>query len=1286
MIPKKFLLTFVFVLLKIITITCEKKTSLTFVVDDTYSMTQEIKQVKDGARKILNIILDKRSSQIENLIHISLNDPDVLVKTITTDRHQFEKSLALITTHGQYNYDWPEPSMRATKLALEKSLPGSDVYVFTDSPAKDSVVYEDVIALSKKQIQVVFVLTEDFEGYENYKGVNVFYKIAEACSGQAFVLGKIDVQWLFPYITETAKGSKNVITSKQVKPNAWTDIKFTIDDKTEFAIVSTSGKNVQLSVTGPSIKTETVTWISNVKSLKLINPVAGEYVARVWSSQYASVIVFARTDFTFVHGFSELIPKSLKDTIAQPITGTKSHLSVSVSDSDHNVRIKHAQILDMNEKIIKEVPLHQIGKDLYTTDDFLWPDFRFKIAIIGTGVHTGRPIRRLANTPVEPQKPKPPNKKLPVVTIGEGAEAKVDYDGTLVLTCNVNAYPPPNIEWKDSKNKKLPSQNATIELPYKHISYLRLSNVKSSARYYCYASNDVGTSNTEFIAVKVNSPFTVHDYTKDILTRIAYKTEGILKCKITSKLPMKITWKHFDKLVQEWNVVKPKEGVYSISDDETELKIISIDLYEDGVYSCSAVLKDDGYKGPTLRHSVQITNLVQPLLDKKDPIIIVKRNDTVLISCKVRYGNPKPKIEMLFRNEDSEKYEFVKLIDDQLVIASAQLHDAGRYKCMAVNVAGRDDTLTQLVVEAAPSFINDKTTFYAVEDDIVLKIPCDVVGYPKPVITWKMNETLIQPDEKYEIYDNYLVIKHPNINDTNDYICTATNKEGTVQKKFNVEVDDNLYFDETFGNWRDVYLRENEPMTLFCHLPISDTDSVQWYLDGSKMNFTGKHLNLNKEVTTSDDGNYTCRVSNKDGSVSQTYMVDVGSPPTLRQSDEPSIVTINWDGTDGMMDCDVNAKPHATAEWTYNGKIIKNSLQLEQTILGWGTYICRVSNVHGRIERQFKITSKGCLINRNIIHSPIIVNDKSKLSNFGELKNYMNIQPENELQLSCHNGNKISNYFENLPNKTELIVYCDHEDKFRSEDKLYDFSQFQCHETVLPAVHRTGQLCSNENTELIYVGFKTNDFVNVFDVCFDTVHNIPLYTKVEITEVNIIDKAEIEWYNDEDIANSMFDNTYSCMGIHNNTCCYDKRQLVNSADVAHGPAQFASFISQVNAIPVWIPCDKKVDPWTVIEKAVIDYCKFDSVTVWSGTSKPENLNGKYVPRYLWKVVKFKDDDVRVIVHVNNPSPVESDIICENVCVNVAWMAELDKFTYCCAMEDFINYQKTNKFPIFTFDY
>lgn len=64
------------------------------------------------------------------------------------------------------------------------------------------------------------------------------------------------------------------------------------------------------------------------------------------------------------------------------VIGFKQHVTINVTDSDNSVNIQKLQILDIgnNDRIIKELPLRNIG-EFYMTEAFVSPNYTFKIAV-----------------------------------------------------------------------------------------------------------------------------------------------------------------------------------------------------------------------------------------------------------------------------------------------------------------------------------------------------------------------------------------------------------------------------------------------------------------------------------------------------------------------------------------------------------------------------------------------------------------------------------------------------------------------------------------------------------------------------------------------------------------------------------------------------------------------------------------------------------------------------------------------------------------------------------------
>lgn len=52
-----------------------RKSSLTFVIDSTNSMHDDISQVKNAARQIYNSVMSSQVSHIKNFVLVTFNDP-----------------------------------------------------------------------------------------------------------------------------------------------------------------------------------------------------------------------------------------------------------------------------------------------------------------------------------------------------------------------------------------------------------------------------------------------------------------------------------------------------------------------------------------------------------------------------------------------------------------------------------------------------------------------------------------------------------------------------------------------------------------------------------------------------------------------------------------------------------------------------------------------------------------------------------------------------------------------------------------------------------------------------------------------------------------------------------------------------------------------------------------------------------------------------------------------------------------------------------------------------------
>ncbi|KAK2508851.1 hypothetical protein MC885_011793, partial [Smutsia gigantea] len=133
--------------------------SLSFVLDTTGSMGEEINAAKIQARRIVE---QRRGSPMEpvHYILVPFHDPGFGPVFTTSDPDSFWQQLNEI--HALGGGDEPEMCLSALELALLHTPPLSDIFVFTDASPKDAFLTHRVESLTQeRRCRVTFLVTED---------------------------------------------------------------------------------------------------------------------------------------------------------------------------------------------------------------------------------------------------------------------------------------------------------------------------------------------------------------------------------------------------------------------------------------------------------------------------------------------------------------------------------------------------------------------------------------------------------------------------------------------------------------------------------------------------------------------------------------------------------------------------------------------------------------------------------------------------------------------------------------------------------------------------------------------------------------------------------------------------------------------------------------------------------------------------------------------------------------------------------------------------------------------
>ncbi|ROT75124.1 putative titin-like, partial [Penaeus vannamei] len=174
-----------------------------------------------------------------------------------------------------------------------------------------------------------------------------------------------------------------------------------------------------------------------------------------------------------------------------------------------------------------------------------------------------------------------------------------------------------------------------------------------------------------------------------------------------------------------------------------------------------------------------------------------------------------------------------------------------------------------------------------------VRLTCQIVGIPKPVITWYKEGILMSPDDCHTMWQEdghfyTLEISNSTHDDAAVYSVRASNPYGSVMCRCRLVVDSGLtsYISPMFlRELEDQSVREGSTITLQTVIEAYPTIGVVWHRDGQRIRPTRKHsFNLDADgIATltirgadyTDGGIYTCTASNEMGHIESMCRVSV---------------------------------------------------------------------------------------------------------------------------------------------------------------------------------------------------------------------------------------------------------------------------------------------------------------------------------------------------------------------------------------------------------------------------
>ncbi|XP_075041291.1 hemicentin-2 [Mixophyes fleayi] len=918
--------------------------SLAFVFDVTGSMYDDLRQVIEGANRILERTLNRRTKAISSYVLVPFHDPEIGPVTITSDPEKFKRELEELYVQG--GGDCPEMSVGAIKTAVEVSQPGSFVYVFTDARAKDFRKKQEVLQLLQlKQSQVVFVLTGDC-GDRSHPGYRVYEEIAATSSGQIFHLDKQQVNEVLKWVEEAIQASKVHLLSTDHEAAGQRQWQIPFDPSLKEVTISLSGPEPLIQLTDPTGRILSVSQgleellsIPNSALVLGLKPtVPGIWVIKIGSSGRHTVRVTGVSTLDFRAAFSTTAIVDPQRVIERPMQGIPISALINCSGLAPPGKVNTLDLLRVSGESYFSLPTQRLpykrSKQLWTVPLFQAPRGSFFMKVNGTD-HSGHQFQRLSNVAYTSIIPDVPAVTMPPLIQGF-------YQRPLAITCSVLSDIPFRVRFsRDGERlgeERLYTEpaNATYEIPS--------ALARHEGIYQCTAISNAGAGYAKAQVSVADPPPTISLHAN---VTASPGDLAVLSCHVLGDVRYNLTWQH------DGNALK--EGRLWILPNSS-LQIQDVQPGDAGMYHCTA------------RNSHGSTTAGVWLSVHEPPRIQIESSSTQLshggevrIRCDVS-GYPEPHISWkhgdTLLNNDSKH----TIIDGNiLLIKDASQEDSGSYSCVASNDLGKDEQSLTLTYTERPKATAVKATVQVpVGEDAELR--CTIEGLPLPLVVWYKGDKEVPGSGSH---GQNLTLQEVTVEDAGQYICVASNEAGSSSDVIQVEVGTPPQF---IDFPLDVEVDVGESAKLICSADGSPTPTVTWFrqeegpvvpsgtteiIDGLGSNTV--HVKI---ARPEDTGVYVCEARNPFGWVQAEILLTVTGLVPPQVSEAPSEITV-LEGNPASLPCTVTAgnplpvqrwmKDSAPMQFLWRHSIDESGgLHIEPAMReDSGSYLCELSNAAG---------------------------------------------------------------------------------------------------------------------------------------------------------------------------------------------------------------------------------------------------------------------------------------------------------------------------------------------------
>ncbi|XP_046530474.1 hemicentin-2 isoform X1 [Equus quagga] len=558
----------------------------------------------------------------------------------------------------------------------------------------------------------------------------------------------------------------------------------------------------------------------------------------------------------------------------------------------------------------------------------------------------------------------------PPSILGEELNVSVVANESVALECQSHAVPPPVLSWRKDGRPLEPGPGVRLSAD-KALLEVDRAQVRDAGRYTCEALNPAGRSQKHYnLDVWVPPVFPSRE------PRTLTVTEGHparLSCDCRGVPFPKISWRKDGQPL-------PREGasLEQVSAVGRLLYLGQAHRAQEGTYTCECS-NVAGNSSQDQRLEVHVPPQIAGPRESPTQVSVIQDSEATL-ECNAT-GKPPPRVtwqrdERLVRPEPGLR---LQNRGQRLLVERARATHAGRYSCVAKNMAGRAERQFTLSVLVPPELIGDvdPLTNVTVALHSPLTLLCEATGIPPPGVRWFRGEEPLSPGEDTYLLAGGWMLKRTRAQerDRGPYACLASNEAGEVRRNFSVEVlvppsIENEDLEEA------IKVPEGQTAHLTCNATGHPQPKVTWFKDGRPLAGEDTHhvspdgafLQV-LQANLSHAGRYSCIAANAAGEKTKHFQLGVLVVPTILgvsedSADEEVTVTVN---NPISLICEALAFPSPTITWMKDGAPFEasNNIQLLPGTHGLqilnaqeedaGQYTCVVTNELGEAVKNYHV-------------------------------------------------------------------------------------------------------------------------------------------------------------------------------------------------------------------------------------------------------------------------------------------------------------------------------------------